>query len=79
MKNAQHHKATIRYYLTTTARIVIISKSTVDMEMWRKGNLRALLMGLQIVAVIMENSMVVSQKKIFLIYFIFGGEVTPGC
>ena len=50
-------------YHLTPVRMAIINKSTtIFVRMQRKGNLHALLVGLQICAVTMENSMEISQK-----------------
>ena len=61
-------KTTKRFHLTPVRR-VISNKTTVLVKMWRKGNPCALLVGMQIGAATVENSMEFPQKiKIELLY-----------
>ena len=54
-------KTTMRYHLTPV-RMATINKSTILVRKWRKGNPRALLVGMQTGAATVENRMEFPQK-----------------
>ena len=54
-------KTTMRYHLTSF-KMAVINKQQVLARMWRKGNIFALLVGMQIEAATVESSMEIPQK-----------------